>query len=74
MRRLPSLLMDGGKESKTAVYEPRSVKAIVSLGRIQAVAQFSLTTIIGRIPSTIKSKDLFVGKTRKLMGLKPDIV
>ncbi|XP_056165587.1 uncharacterized protein LOC115679269 [Syzygium oleosum] len=68
------LLMDGGKESETAVYEPRSVKAIVLLGRKQAVAQFLLPTIIGRIPGMIKSKDLFVGKTRKLMGLKPYIV
>lgn len=68
------LLMVGGKESKTVVYEPRSVKAIVLLRRKQAVAQFLLQTIIRRIPGMIKSKDLFVGKTRKLTGLKSDIV
>lgn len=68
------LLMDGGKESKMSTYDSRSVKLIVSLGRREAVAQFSYTTMIGLIPGMIKSKDLFVGKTRKLMGLKPDIV
>ncbi|OWM73624.1 apoptosis-inducing factor 2-like [Punica granatum] len=67
------LLMEGGTESKMAVYEPRSAKTIVSLGRRDAVAQFSYTTIIGLVPGLIKSRDLFVGKTRKLMGLKPDI-
>ncbi|KAK3443746.1 hypothetical protein EUGRSUZ_B03822 [Eucalyptus grandis] len=54
----------GGEERKMAVYEPRSVKAIASLGRREALAQ---------IPGAIKSKDLFIGKTRKLIGLKPDI-
>lgn len=57
-----------------AIYEPRAVKNIVSLGRRDAVAQFSYTTIIGLIPGLMKSEDLFVGKTRKLLGLKPGIV
>ncbi|WMV56269.1 hypothetical protein MTR67_049654 [Solanum verrucosum] len=66
------LLMSGGKESKLAIYEPRpSAKIIVSLGRQDAVAQFSFTTIIGLVPGMIKSKDLYVGKTRKKMGLQP---
>ncbi|CAK9175556.1 unnamed protein product [Ilex paraguariensis] len=68
------LLMTGGKETKMAIYEPRSVKAIVSLGRQDAVAQFSFTTVIGLVPGFIKSRDLFVGKTRKLMGLDPNVV
>ncbi|XP_015057316.1 LOW QUALITY PROTEIN: apoptosis-inducing factor homolog B [Solanum pennellii] len=66
------LLMSGGKESKLTIYEPRSSpKIIVSLGRQDAVAQFSFTTIIGLVPGMIKSKDLYVGKTRKKMGLQP---
>ncbi|XP_009602063.1 uncharacterized protein [Nicotiana tomentosiformis] len=65
------LLMSGGKESKLSTYEPKSPKIIVSLGRQDAVAQFSFTTIIGLVPGMIKSKDLFVGKTRKKMGLPP---
>lgn len=68
------LLMTGGKEDKMAEYVPSSVKAIVSLGRHDAVAQFPFTTIIGLIPGLIKSKDLFVGKTRKELGLDPRIV
>ena len=68
------LLMTNGKESKMAKYEPGSVKAIVSLGRREAVAQIPLTTTIGIVPGLIKSQDLFVGKTRKRMGLDPHIV
>lgn len=63
------LLMAGGKESKMASYQPGSAVAIVSLGRKDAVAQFPFTTVSGCIPGMIKSKDLFVGKTRKQMGL-----
>ncbi|KAK8479625.1 hypothetical protein V6N13_030942 [Hibiscus sabdariffa] len=66
------LLMDGGKESKMAKYEPSSSAiAMVSLGRKDAVAQFPFTTVSGRIPGLLKSGDLFVGRTRKLMGLQP---
>ena len=58
-----------------ATYEPpRSIKAIVSLGRREAVAQLSFTTTIGHVPGLIKSRDLFVGKTRKRLGLDPHIV
>ncbi|KAK4369606.1 hypothetical protein RND71_013398 [Anisodus tanguticus] len=65
-------LLMSGKESKLATYEPRSSpKIIVSLGRQDAVAQFSFTTVIGLVPGMIKSKDLYVGKTRKKMGLPP---
>lgn len=68
------ILMKGEKESKMVTYKSHFIKIIVSLGRHDAVAQFSLTTIIGLIPGLIKSKDLFVGKTRKAMGLDPHIV
>ncbi|KAH7541803.1 hypothetical protein FEM48_Zijuj02G0006300 [Ziziphus jujuba var. spinosa] len=68
------LLMEGGKESKPGIYKPRSVKAIVSLGRRDAVAQLPFTTIIGSVPGLIKSRDLFVGKTRKQLGLDPHVV
>ncbi|KAK9170314.1 hypothetical protein Syun_002454 [Stephania yunnanensis] len=68
-----NLLMKGGQESKMTAYKPGSAIAVVSLGRKDAVAQFPFTTIIGRIPGMIKSKDLFVGKTRKDMGLPPHL-
>ncbi|XP_019053971.1 PREDICTED: apoptosis-inducing factor 2-like isoform X2 [Nelumbo nucifera] len=67
------LLMSEGKERKMATYKPGSITAIVSLGRKEAVAQFPLTTVIGRAPGMIKSSDLFVGKTRKKMDLRPDL-
>ncbi|CDP21152.1 unnamed protein product, partial [Coffea canephora] len=49
-------------------------KVIVSLGRHDAVARFPFTTLIGLLPCLIISKDLFTGKTRKLMDLDPRIV
>ncbi|KAG5568291.1 hypothetical protein H5410_064691, partial [Solanum commersonii] len=81
------LLMSGGKESKLPIYEPRSSgsiflhdnhwislqddQMIVPLGRQDAVAKFFFATIIGLVPGMIKCKDLYVGKTRKKMGLQP---
>ncbi|KAM6576545.1 hypothetical protein CsatB_028382 [Cannabis sativa] len=67
------LIMDGEKESKLEKYEPRTPKAVmVSLGRKEAVAQFSFTTVSGSVPGMVKSKDLFVGRTRKKLGLQPN--
>ncbi|XP_057470687.1 uncharacterized protein LOC130759564 isoform X2 [Actinidia eriantha] len=68
------LLMTGGDERKMAVYKPGWPLAIVSLGRNEAVAQIFFVTLIGCFPGMIKSKDLFVGKTRKQLGLKPDLL
>ncbi|KAL6511061.1 hypothetical protein OROGR_022185 [Orobanche gracilis] len=67
------LLTTGRKETKMAIYKPHSPKVIVSLGRQDAVAQFPLTTLIGLVPGLIKSKDLYVGKTRKQLGLDPRV-
>ncbi|CAL9083656.1 unnamed protein product [Musa textilis] len=63
------LLMKGTKENKLAKYKPASAMAIVSLGRKEGVAQFPFATMIGCLPGLIKSKDLFVGNTRKTLGL-----
>ncbi|KAI3982602.1 hypothetical protein MKX01_031341 [Papaver californicum] len=63
------LLMDGGKESKLRSYKAGSDMAIISLGRREALAQFPFATLIGCFPGLIKSKDLFIGKTRKTMGV-----
>jgi NADH dehydrogenase FAD-containing subunit len=65
------LLMSGGDESKLAVYKPGADIALVSLGRKDGVAQIPFLTIAGCIPGYIKSGDMFVGKTRKQIGLKP---
>ncbi|KAJ3698456.1 hypothetical protein LUZ61_002161 [Rhynchospora tenuis] len=65
------LLMKGEKESGLSPYKPSAAMAIVSLGRKSAVAQFPFMTVSGRFPGMIKSKDLFVGRTRKTMGVDP---
>ncbi|KAJ3693442.1 hypothetical protein LUZ60_008922 [Juncus effusus] len=64
-------LMKGEKEPKLAAYKPGTALAIVSLGRKNAVAQFPFMTISGRFAGMIKSKDLFLPRTRKAMGLEP---
>ncbi|GMH12684.1 hypothetical protein Nepgr_014525 [Nepenthes gracilis] len=66
------ILLAGGNESKMLKYQPpSSTWAVVSLGRKEGVAQLPFMTISGCIPGRIKSKDLFVGRTRKLLGLDP---
>ncbi|XP_073098742.1 uncharacterized protein [Elaeis guineensis] len=64
-------LIKGTGENKLATYKPSSAIAIVSLGRKEAVAQLPFTTVIGWLPGIVKSRDLFVSKTRKEMGLNP---
>lgn len=64
-------MLMGRNESNLATYKPGSRLAIVSLGRREGVAQLPFVTISGCIPGLIKSGDLFVGKTRKELGLAP---
>ncbi|KAL6500075.1 hypothetical protein OROGR_027985 [Orobanche gracilis] len=67
------LLIKNGSESekKLCSYKPAaSTIAFVSLGRREGVAQIMCLTTVGCIPGKIKSGDLFVGRTRKLLGLK----
>ncbi|GFP95665.1 apoptosis-inducing factor homolog a [Phtheirospermum japonicum] len=63
------LLMKGESECKLSSYKAASAVAIISLGRREGVAQMMCLTMAGRIPGKIKSGDLFVGKTRKQLGL-----
>jgi hypothetical protein len=63
------LLIKGSPASKMATYSTGYPLAIVSLGRKEGLAQLPFVTLTGRIPGMLKSKDLFVGKTRKQMGL-----
>lgn len=64
-------LMMGRNKDAMATYKPGYPIALVSLGRREGVAHFPFLTISGRIPGCFKSRDLFVGKTRKQLGLKP---
>ncbi|XP_019151144.1 PREDICTED: apoptosis-inducing factor 2-like [Ipomoea nil] len=67
------LLISGGNDDRLAAYKPSSTGlAIVSLGRREALAQIMFMSYVGRLPGLIKSGDLFVGRTRKQLGLNPD--
>lgn len=70
------LLMKGGKEKESkglSPYKRGSAITVVSLGRKNAVGQLLFMTVSGRLPAMFlfKSKDLFLGWTRKVMGLHP---
>ncbi|KAH9303071.1 hypothetical protein KI387_014654 [Taxus chinensis] len=56
--------------TKLSTYKASPDIAMVSLGRNIAVGQFPFGTFCGRLPGMLKSKDLFVGPTRKGFGLK----
>ncbi|KAL3683029.1 hypothetical protein R1sor_001051 [Riccia sorocarpa] len=64
-------LIKNPEETKLSVYKPlEKPMGIVTLGRVDAVAQLPFLTIIGWVPGLLKSKDLFVGKVRQDLGLK----
>ena len=63
------LLIKGLPNSKLATYSTGYPLALVSLGRKEGLAQIPLLTLCGCLPGKIKSGDLFIGKTRKEMGL-----
>ncbi|KAL0303658.1 UNVERIFIED_CONTAM: Ferroptosis suppressor protein 1 [Sesamum radiatum] len=66
-------LIRGQNSKKLSTYKPASDVAIVSLGRREGIAQFMCLTVGGRLPGIMKSKDLFVGKTRNSLGLKSNV-
>ncbi|KAG0562401.1 hypothetical protein KC19_9G143200 [Ceratodon purpureus] len=56
--------------AKLTEYKPATTPfAIVSLGRNLGLMQMPLGTLVGRLPGMLKSKDLFVGSSRKALGL-----
>ncbi|PON84383.1 FAD/NAD(P)-binding domain containing protein [Trema orientale] len=66
------LLLMGEKECKILKYRNFLEAALVSLGRKEGVAQFPFVTFSGCNPGKIKSRDSFVGRSRKQLGLNPD--
>ncbi|KAF3342083.1 apoptosis-inducing factor 2 isoform X1 [Carex littledalei] len=69
-----NLLMKKGSEKESkglSSYKPGSAITVVSLGRKNAVGQLPFMTVSGCLPTMFKSKDLFLGWTRKVMGLHP---
>lgn len=63
------LLIKGSPNTKLSTYNTGFPLALVSLGRNEGVAQFPYLTISGCLPGKIKSRDLFISKTRKQIGL-----
>lgn len=64
-----NLIMKKGSLANLTSYKPASAITVVSLGRKNGVAQLPFMTVSGRLPTMFKSKDLFLGWTRKVMGL-----
>ncbi|KAM0926764.1 hypothetical protein ACQ4PT_003339 [Festuca glaucescens] len=63
------LLMEGAKDSKLLKYKPSSTVPMVSLGKTDAVVQLSFAMVVGYLPAMWKSRDLYVNRTRTLLGL-----
>ncbi|KZV55265.1 apoptosis-inducing factorA-like [Dorcoceras hygrometricum] len=63
------LLMSGGGKTNLSRYTPAQPAAVVSLGRRDGIMRFRCLTLSGRIPGMIKSGDMFVGKSRRELGL-----
>ncbi|KAI4322469.1 hypothetical protein L6164_022161 [Bauhinia variegata] len=72
-KNLRLLFEDGKKGTKLGTYKAQPAISLVSLGRKHGLAQFPFMTVIGRFPGMIKSGDLFVGKTRKELGLEANL-
>ena len=72
VQNLKLLIKSPDANVKLKAYKPlANPMGLVSLGRHIAVAELpGVGAIIGWIPGKLKSKDLFVGKTRKGLGLK----
>ena len=63
------LLMHGARDTKLLKYKPSSTTPMVSLGNTDAVVQLSFAMVVGHLPAMWKSRDLFVNRTRTLLGL-----
>jgi apoptosis-inducing factor 2 len=63
------LLIKGSPVNKLTTYSTGFPLTIVSLGRNEGIAHLPFVTLSGCLPGRVKSRDLFVSKTRKKMGL-----
>lgn len=69
-KSLKQLVLKGVKDcSRLARYKPSVPQAWISLGRKDALLQYSFLTISGFVPGMFRSRDLFIGKMRKSLGL-----
>ncbi|KAI0507732.1 hypothetical protein KFK09_013860 [Dendrobium nobile] len=64
------MLVKGVIGCKLVRYKPSQPQAWISLGRRDAVVQFSFLTVSGFVPGMFRSRDLFIGKMRRSLGLE----
>ncbi|KQJ89344.1 apoptosis-inducing factor 2 [Brachypodium distachyon] len=70
-RNLRLLLKGGeGEHKRLHRYKPSKAAIHVTLGRRDAVSELPFMTLIGHIPGAIKPRDLFISRTRRMMGLR----
>uniref|UniRef100_A0A0D9XP98 FAD/NAD(P)-binding domain-containing protein n=1 Tax=Leersia perrieri TaxID=77586 RepID=A0A0D9XP98_9ORYZ len=72
-RNLKLLVKDGGgktAEQKLHRYKASKAAITVTLGRRDALSELPFMTVIGHIPGVVKPRDLFISRTRRMMGLK----
>lgn len=63
------LLHEGLNASGLKPYIPPQDALLLTLGRANGIAQLPLVTVTGIMPTILKSKGLFIEKTRKDLGL-----
>jgi len=66
---IKKLIKDPKSKKLTSYHRLEKPFGIVTLGRHMAIAQFLCCTCIGCFPALFKNKDLFVGDSRKELGL-----
>ncbi|KAF0918001.1 hypothetical protein E2562_021696 [Oryza meyeriana var. granulata] len=68
------LLVKGGdgssREHKLHLYKASKAAITVTLGRRDALSELPFMTVIGHLPGAVKPRDLFISRTRRMMGLK----
>lgn len=71
-RNLKLLLVKGNvKEEKLHRYKPGAKSTMtVTLGRYDALAELPFMSFLGSLPGAIKPRDLFITRTRRMMGLR----
>ncbi|RWW29990.1 hypothetical protein BHE74_00036302 [Ensete ventricosum] len=68
-KNLKQLMKVSNKEIKLSKYRPSISITMVSLGKKDAVAELPFTTMTGFLPGLIKTRELFLRRTRKLLGV-----
>ncbi|CAN6362323.1 unnamed protein product [Urochloa humidicola] len=70
-RNLRLMVKGECRDEKLHRYKPcPKANITVTLGRRDALAELPFMTLIGHIPGAVKPRDLFINRTRRMMGLK----